>query len=149
MIKDIGAATALLGQAISLTAAFQGHPWQIDSHMLFFALLACLIFLRSVPALLTGTALTAVHHLSLAMFLPAMVYPDGGTLQNLGRTILHAIILLLETAVLVVTVLVLKKMEGEMRDRNSELESALAGSEKTRADAARAPSRRRSATTRQ
>ena len=30
----------LIGQAICITAALSGHAWQIDSHMLFFALLA-------------------------------------------------------------------------------------------------------------
>ena len=47
--RDIGAATALIGQAIAFTAAFPRHSWQVDTHMLFFALLASLIVLRSIP----------------------------------------------------------------------------------------------------
>ena len=32
-------ALSLVGQAICITAALAGHPWQLDSHMIFFAVL--------------------------------------------------------------------------------------------------------------
>ena len=135
MVRDVGVATALIGQAITLTAAFQGHAWQIDMHMLFFALLACLIILRSVPAILAATAVTAVHHLSLSVFLPALVYPSGELIENLSRTVLHAGIVLMETGVLVATVLLLKRLDADAQQRNADLAATLEGSDKARADA--------------
>ncbi|MEX0280914.1 MAG: methyl-accepting chemotaxis protein [Arenibacterium sp.] len=120
--RDIGAATALIGQAIAFTAAFQGHGWQIDSHMLFFALLACLIVLRSIAAILMATVITAVHHLSLSIFMPALVFPGTVLIENLGRTAMHAVILLMETAVLVATVVILRRLDAEAEQKNSDLE---------------------------
>ncbi|MEO0989788.1 MAG: methyl-accepting chemotaxis protein [Pseudomonadota bacterium] len=137
--RDIGAATALMGQAIAFTAAFQGHSWQIDTHMLFFALLACLIVLRSIPAILVATAITAVHHLSLSVFMPALVFPGSILIENLGRTTLHALIVLMETAVLVATVLILRRLDSEAKQRNADLEQtvAAANSAKEEAETAR------------
>ncbi len=133
--RDIGAATALMGQAVAFTAAFQGHSWQIDTHMLFFALLACLILLRSIPAILMGTVITAVHHLSLSIFMPALVFPGGALVENLGRTAFHAVILVMETAVLVATVLVLKRLDAEARRRNAELEKTVSEANQAREEA--------------
>ena len=137
--RDIGAATALMGQAIAFTAAFQGHSWQIDTHMLFFALLACLIVLRSIPAILVATAITAVHHLSLSVFMPALVFPGSILIENLGRTALHALIVLMETAVLVAAVLILRRLDSEATQRNTDLEQtvAAANSAKEEAETAR------------
>ncbi len=133
--RDIGASTALMGQAVAFTAAFQGHNWQIDTHMLFFALLACLILLRSIPAILMGTVITAVHHLSLSIFMPALVFPGGALVENLGRTAFHAVILVMETAVLVATVLVLKRLDAEARRRNAELEKTVSEANQAREEA--------------
>ena len=40
-----------------------GHPWQIDVHMAFFALLAMLVGLCDWKAILAGTTIVALHHL--------------------------------------------------------------------------------------
>lgn len=136
VLRDMGAGAALIGQAIALTAAFQGHPWQIDAHMLFFALLACLIILRSIPAILMATVITALHHLSLSVFMPALVYPAGAPLiENLGRTVFHAVIVLMETAVLIMTVLILTRLERQTRIRSQELEDMVAHSDAARKEA--------------
>ena len=34
---------ALMGDVAVFTSQFAGHPWQIDVHMYFFAMLACLV----------------------------------------------------------------------------------------------------------
>ena len=133
--RNVGVATALIGQAIALTGALQGHPWQIDAHMLFFALLACLIPLRSIPAILMATAITAAHHLSLALLFPAMVYPGGDLVENLVRTVFHAVIVLLESGILVATVVSLNRMDRDMMDRNAQLEDTLRQSDSARQDA--------------
>ena len=70
-------ALGVIGQAIAWTASLSGHPWQVDSHMLFFALMAMLVILVDVRALLAGCALIVVHHLSLSFVLPGLIYPGG------------------------------------------------------------------------
>lgn len=124
-LAPIGAAVALMGQAIAFTTAFQGHAWQLDSHMLFFALLACLTGLRSIAALLVATVIVALHHASLSVVMPSLIYPPGVFLENLARTVFHAVILLVETAALVATVHHLNRVEREMRAQTTALEASL------------------------
>lgn len=131
----IGAAVALIGQAIAFTMAFQGHPWQIDSHMLFFALLACLVGLRSIPALIGGAVVIAVHHVSLTVLMPSLVYPSGGFIENIERTAIHAVIVVFETVALVIVVRELQHMNKEMETKADELEQSLKLSDASRQDA--------------
>jgi methyl-accepting chemotaxis protein len=91
---------ALIGQCIVLTGELAGHPWQVDSHMVFFAALAVLVLLRDIPTILAGTALIAVHHLGLTFFLPSLVYPSSDIAENLARTVIHAVVVLVEAAAL-------------------------------------------------
>ncbi|MEO0502243.1 MAG: hypothetical protein AAFZ14_02875, partial [Pseudomonadota bacterium] len=124
-LAPIGAAVALMGQAIAFTTAFQGHPWQLDSHMLFFALLACLTGLRSIAALLVATAIVALHHVSLSVLMPSLIYPPGAFMENLARTKFHAVILVVETIALAATVHHLNRVAREMQAQTKALEASL------------------------
>jgi len=124
-LVPVGAAIALIGQAIAFTAAFQGHSWQIDSHMMFYALLACLVILRSIKALLVATVLIALHHLSLTLVFPSLIYPSDSFIINLERTLFHAVIVLMETTALVATVKRLNQVSGEMQAQTRALEDSL------------------------
>lgn len=115
---------ALIGQAIAFTAAFAGHPWQLDSHMAFFALLAVLVALADVPTLLFATGLIVVHHLGLTVLVPSLVYPSVDLLGNVFRTLMHGAIVALETAVLILAVLVRKRGDAQIRQRAAELSEA-------------------------
>ncbi|SHJ65157.1 methyl-accepting chemotaxis protein [Palleronia salina] len=134
-LAPVGAATALIGQAISLTNGLQGHPWQIDSHMLFFALLACLISLRSISAVLVATLIIAVHHLSLSFLMPSLVFPSGSVGQSVSRTLFHAVVVLIEAAALTWTVLHLQRNDRRMREKTTELEASLQASQDAIAEA--------------
>jgi len=134
-LAPVGAALALIGQAIAFTASFQGHPWQIDSHMMFFALLACLVSLRSIPALLTATVVIALHHLSLSFIMPSLIYPGGDFTGNLGRTVLHAVIVVMEAAALIATVHRLHRLNHRMAQQTSDLEDSLQQADQARQDA--------------
>lgn len=90
----------LIGQAICITAALSGHAWQIDSHMLFFALLAVCIYLSEPVVILAMAGMIAVHHLGLSVLMPQLAYPSSDTLVNLERTALHGVIVVIEAAVL-------------------------------------------------
>ncbi len=131
-LAAIGATLALMGQAIAFTAAFEGHPWQIDSHMLFYALLACLICMRSYAALLAGAATIALHHLSLSFLMPAMIYPSGEFGVNIGRTVFHAVIVVMETAALLFTVHQLNRLQAGMQTQTEKLQVSLQEAETAR-----------------
>ncbi|MGI3169723.1 methyl-accepting chemotaxis protein [Pseudooceanicola sp. C21-150M6] len=94
------AALGLIGQAMAFTAALSGHPWQIDSHMAFFALLAITMALSDARVILVSATVIALHHAFLSLLLPGLIYPSSDLLQNLERTALHGIIVVLEAAVL-------------------------------------------------
>ena len=87
--------SALIAQPAMMVAAFAGHQWQVDMHMYFFAMMAVLSLLSSMPVLIAATGIVAVHHLALNAFLPELVYPGG---SDLMRTLMHAVILIVESA---------------------------------------------------
>ena len=85
-------------QAALLVFTFQGHPWQIDMHMYFFAALAMVTALFDWRSILVAAGVTAVHHLLFNIFVPAWVFPEGASLV---RVIVHAVIVVIEAAALV------------------------------------------------
>lgn len=91
-------AVAFIGDVAALVYAMAGDPWQIDMHMYFFAALAMLAALCSWQVLVVAAGVTAVHHLSLNFLLPEFVFPGG---SNFGRVVLHAVIVILETGILI------------------------------------------------
>ena len=93
----MASAAALMGSVSVLVAAFAGKPWQVDMHMAYFAALAVLIVSCDWRAIAVGASVVAVHHLLLSFAAPALVFPGGG---DLGRVIVHAVILVIEAAVL-------------------------------------------------
>lgn len=120
-------AVALIGHCIAFTAGFASHPWQVDTHMLFFAILAIVATMASIRALVIAVAVTAVHHLVLSLFLPALVYPSADMLEALGRTVLHAAIVIFEAAVLIWSMVRSAKAASEIQQGRAQLaESAVA-----------------------
>jgi methyl-accepting chemotaxis protein len=89
---------ALMAQVSLLVAAVDGHAWQIDMHMAYFAALALLVVYCDWTVIAAAAATVAVHHLGLSYILPAAVFP--GT-ANLGRVIVHAAILVIEAGALI------------------------------------------------
>jgi signal transduction histidine kinase len=91
-------AVALVGEPALLLFLMQGHAWQMDMHMYFFAMLALTIAWCDRGAILMAATATALHHLVLLYALPYAVFPGEG---NIARVLLHAIIVAFQTAVLV------------------------------------------------
>ena len=89
-------AIALVG-VVSIAVAMASGPWQIDFHMLYFAMLAVLVVFCDWRVILVGAAATAVHHLSLNFVLPLAVFPDGA---DFSRVVFHAAVVIFQTAVL-------------------------------------------------
>ncbi|WP_136443483.1 methyl-accepting chemotaxis protein [Pacificoceanicola onchidii] len=120
MAADV-VAVCLVGQAIVCTAAFQGHPWQIDTHMIYFVMLAGISTLGSIRALLLGAGVTALHHLGLAFVLPALAYPSADLFENLARTGLHGALVVFETGVLVLSMRRDQRMVRQITEQSESL----------------------------
>lgn len=75
-----------------------GHAYQVDMHMYFFASLALMAGWCDPRALLAFSAVVAVHHLGLNFLYPATVFPGG---SDIVRVIIHAVVLVVQTATLV------------------------------------------------
>ncbi|WP_172330480.1 methyl-accepting chemotaxis protein [Mangrovicoccus sp. HB161399] len=125
---QILASTALMGQIMVLTASLAGHPWQVDSHMAFFAALACLMVLNDFRPILAATLLIVVHHVSLAVLFPALIYPPADFLHNVERVLIHGAAAGIESAVLIYAVVVRKRMEAH---RAADSDRIAAANEKT------------------
>ncbi len=97
----------LQGQAATFVGLLAGNAWQLDAHMYFFALMGIAVMLVDIGVLLAGAATVAVHHLALNFAIPALVYPGGA---DFGRTVLHAVILIAETAALIMAVAFIEKL---------------------------------------
>jgi methyl-accepting chemotaxis protein len=57
---------ALMAQVSLLVAAVDGHAWQIDMHMTYFAALALLVVYCDWTVIAAAAATVAVHHLGSA-----------------------------------------------------------------------------------
>ena len=71
-VGRLSVTAALMGEIMLVTAALTGHPWQLDSHMLYFAALARLVVLIDIPAPLLGAGLVAVQHVGLTVLIPSL-----------------------------------------------------------------------------
>jgi len=90
-------AVALAGQTSILVYLFSGHPWQVEMHFYYFAVLAMLSGFCDWMVLLAAAGLIAAHHLGLNFALPDAVYPGG---SNFLRVVVHAVVVVIETAML-------------------------------------------------
>lgn len=130
-LSRIGASQGLIGQAIILTGVFIGHPWQIDSHMVFFAVLAAFIALSDIRVIILATATIVVHHLTLSVLTPALIYPSTDIIANIGRTLFHGVVVLIETVALLTAVTTRKSQHKEAISQNEAL-----GEEKAKVEVA-------------
>ncbi|TNJ45114.1 methyl-accepting chemotaxis protein [Phaeobacter sp. B1627] len=103
LAHDYLLSSCLVGHCILITASMSGHAWQLDTHMMFFAVLAIVSTLASPKALILATVLVALHHVSFSVLLPSLVYPSSGIQANVQRTVIHALIVVLETGVLLLS----------------------------------------------
>ncbi len=133
--RDYVLSFCFVGHCILFTAALSGHAWQLDSHMLFFAVLAIVSTLSNPRALIFATVLVALHHISFSVLLPKLVYPSGDLMQNVMRTVLHATIVLLETGVLLMSLLKSAAAAGELarQQETTRAQAIVAEEEETKA----------------
>lgn len=114
---------SLIGQSAALTASLAGHPWQIDSHMTFFAFIAVLTILRDIRTIVVATVGIALHHVAFGLFLPSFVYPTTDLLVNIERTVFHAVVVLIEAGVLIMTLRLINILMGQNAARMADLDT--------------------------
>ena len=132
--RSDGAARVSFGIAAALHPAiyvfvFRGHVWQMDMHMYFFAALASLTVLYDRRPLVVAAAIIVVHHLTLQATAPSWAFAGNA---EIGRVLLHATLVILQTTVLSMLATRLAKMIRAFeasRQRNEELVLAAAASE--------------------
>ncbi len=91
-------AIALMAEPAILLFLLHGHPWQMDMHMYFFAMLALTIAWCDQRAIIVAATAVALHHLILLYLLPQAVFPADG---NAARVLFHATIVAFQTTALV------------------------------------------------
>jgi methyl-accepting chemotaxis protein len=124
-------AVALMGGVSVFTFQLSGHPWQPDVHMYFFAALACLVAYCDYRPIVVGAVAVALHHLVLNFILPAAVYPGG---SDLGRVVLHAVILGIEAGVLIWLAHQLSHLFVTTAQKTAEAEAATAAGARANAE---------------
>lgn len=125
--NDNAPANCLYATATALTPAvlvliLEGHEWQMDAHMYFFAALAMIIGLKSYRALIVAATAIAIHHFVLNFLLPYAVFPDGA---NFGRVIFHAVVVVIETAVLLIIIQNNKRSDAQIKYEQEQANKAL------------------------
>ena len=114
-------AAVLLLQTMTLTAALHDHPWQIDTHMVYFSVLAVIAVMQDARILLGAAAFIAVHHLGMSVVMPRMLYPEM-TEGYVLRTLMHAAVVVVETVFLGLSILQRQAMDAEMAQQRDALE---------------------------
>ncbi|GJD96173.1 hypothetical protein OCOJLMKI_3392 [Methylobacterium iners] len=122
----IVSAVALIGMAAVFLFALAAHPWQIDLHMYFFACLAVLVGWCDWRVILAAAAATALHHLALDRLMPALVFPGDSAGGDLARVVLHAVIVAVETGVLIWTCRTIEGSFAALADSEQAAQTQLA-----------------------
>lgn len=133
--RDYVLSFCFVAHCILFTASMTGHAWQLDTHMLFFAVLAIVSTLANPKALIFATVLVALHHISFSFVLPKMVYPGGDLISNLERTVLHAVIVLLEAGVLLISLLKSKAADEALEHQRQAAQAQAQAAELAQAEA--------------
>jgi methyl-accepting chemotaxis protein len=130
MPAQIAVAVMVALQPALYLFVFTGHPWQMDMHMYFFAVLGSLLILCDWRPLAAATVTVAVHHLLIELVRPQWVFEGEG---NFGRVMLHAAILLIQFSFLSYAAQRLKSLVASQQAAQAEsqrlIESACAAAE--------------------
>ena len=141
----ISISVALVGHVMLVTASLAGHPWQMDSHMLYFAALAVITSLVAPWALVAAAAVVAVQHLTLGIFLPALVYPSTDLVSNLLRTAVHGGIVVAQVAILLQVIVQRRRQIAQVVQSTESMQAAIARAEEAAAQARQAADKSRQA----
>jgi methyl-accepting chemotaxis protein len=127
LVTSLALAVALVGQTSILVFLMKGHPWQVEMHFYYFAVLAMLAGFCDWRALCLGAVLIALEHFTFNWVLPEAIYAGG---SDLPRMLVHAWVVIVETTVLIA-------IGAIIRNAFATLETMRANAETLAADLAR------------
>jgi methyl-accepting chemotaxis protein len=104
-------AVGLVGQTSLLVFLMKGHPWQIEMHFYYFAVLAMIAGFCGWRVVTLAAGLIAVQHLVLNWLMPEAIYSGGGDFQ---RVLVHAWVVVVESGMLIATGTIIRKAFGEL-----------------------------------
>ena len=90
-------AVAFVAMVSTLLVAMAGSALQVDLHMYYFVAMAVVAAYCDPGVILAAAAATMLHHLVLNVAMPSLVFPGG---SDLGRAMLHAVLVVLEAGAL-------------------------------------------------
>jgi methyl-accepting chemotaxis protein len=116
-------ALTLVGQTSLLVYVMRGHPWQIEMHFYYFAVLAMLSGFCGWRTILFAAGLIASEHIVFNFLLPQAIFPESG---DVARVLVHAVIVIIETVMLIGIGLTIRRAFEEAEDarRAAELSTA-------------------------
>jgi methyl-accepting chemotaxis protein len=112
---------ALMVSVSVLIGVFSGQKLQVDLHMYYFAALAMLVASCDWRAIAAAAGTVASHHLLLNFLLPDLIYPGGA---DLSRFLLHAVVLVVESATLMWIAFNLERMFASLARQAAQVEAA-------------------------
>lgn len=115
-------AISLVATPAVLVYQLSGHVMQLDAHMYFFATLAMLLGFKSIRTVLIATVFIALHHLILNFILPYAIFPEGA---NVLRVVFHAVIVIVETAVIIYQIKGLQNSDRDLQRETLKAQDAL------------------------
>lgn len=115
-------ALTFMGQIMLLLAAFKNSALIIDIHMYFFAAMGMLTILLDWRAIVWATLAVIFHHYILDFMLPQIVFPEQ---SGLMRVSLHAVILIIESGVLICLAFMIRAFSNQSEKANIETAQAL------------------------
>ncbi len=121
----VGVCLALVGQAFMLTASLAGQGWQLDSHMMFFAILACTMLVNDASATIIAALAIVVHHLLLSVLVPSLIYPSSDMILNVQRSLFHGVAVIVETAALLRAISTRARLDRQSSLDRSAIETAM------------------------
>lgn len=95
---QMSAAAGLAVAVSSIVYLLREHPWQADSHMIFFAAFALTAVFCDWRPIVTYAAVIAIHHLVLNFTFTEAIFPGEA---SVGRVMLHAVVLVVEAVPLI------------------------------------------------
>ncbi len=123
LFADYVTTGSVLGQSMLITALFDSHPWQSDTHVMYFALLALLSTMGRIPVLFWACGLSMTHQIVLTLVAPNLLFVSGGLLNDLLRTGFHCGVVMIEASILCVAIAQRTAAARKIERKSLELEA--------------------------
>ncbi len=101
----------LVGQTSLLVFLMRGHPWQIEMHFYYFAVLAMLSGFCGWRPIVLAAGLIAVQHLTFNWLMPEAIYSGG---EDLPRVLIHGFIVIVESGMLIAIGTIIRNAFAEL-----------------------------------